>query len=449
MPREIINQAAAQPSDRVAALRELVAQGLALPEFVNESNNHIHTIYSFSPYAPSMACLRGREAGLQVVGSVDHDFIGAAAEMREAGAICGLGVVTGFECRAMLHTPDEIAAGNAPFADRKLNNPDSVGVAYLTVQGIPEAARPRVEEFLMPIRTRRLERTRAMAQAANGILAGLGAPQFDFQADVVGISQFAHGGTVTERHLLFAMATALIDGFGTGQGLLDGLAKMGLELTDSQRATLGDPENPYLAYDLLGLLKGNYLDQFYIQPTHWDEGGELPDAASVVALANEVGAIACYAYLGDVSASPTGDKKAEKFEDEYLDELVAYLAEAGFPAITFMPPRNSAEQLSQISALAAEHGLIEVSGVDINQPRQVFACPELQEPQFAHLNTSTWALVAHETLSNLDLRLGLLNPENPLAELSLAERVARYGAIGPRLVAGEAPELIAGELRND
>src|SRR5690606_31433589 len=110
-------------------------------------------------------------------------------------------------------------------------------------------------------------------------------------------------------------------------------------------------------------------------------------------------------------------------------------------------PRNTPEQLERVSRLASENGLIEVSGVDINQPRQVFACPELSEPRFAHLNTSTWAMVAHEMLSNADVTLGLLHPHNPLAELPLNERIERYGEAGPELVAGAEPADVAQSLR--
>ena len=443
---EQINDPHTAPDARVAALRKYVDEGAELGEFTPESNNHIHTIYSFSPYTPAMACLKGRESGLQVVGSVDHDSIGAAAEMRDAGAILGMGVVTGFEIRVTLHTPEQVASGDAPFADRKLNNPDSAGVAYMTVQGIPADARAQVEEFLRPVRERRLERTRRMAAAANQILEDLDAPTFDFERDVIGISQFASAGTVTERHLLYAMSEALIAGFGRGQALLDGISRMGISVPPELAQLLADEHNRFLAYDLLGLLKSEYQHRFYEQPKHWDAGGELPDAPSVVEFAKSVGAIPCYAYLGDVSASPTGDKKAEKFEDDYLDDLVVALNQIGFPAITFMPPRNTPEQLDRVARLAAENGLIEVSGVDINQPRQLFACPELREERFAHLNTSTWAMVAHEELSNHDPALGLLHQENPLAGLPLAERVRRYGEVGPRLVAGEPAADVARTL---
>lgn len=435
MTIELVNDPATAPEQRVSALRRWVASGQDLPPLTAESNNHIHTIYSFSPYTPAMACLRGREAGLQVVGSVDHDSIAAAAEMREAGASLGMGVVTGFECRVMLHSADEVAAGRAPFNDRKLNNPDSFGVAYVTVQGIPSTAREAVDDFLQPIRTARLERTRRMTHGANEILAALGAPTLDFDADVVGISQFASGGTITERHLLYAMSEALISCFGRGDALVDGLHGLGITIPAALRPLVADTENRFLAHDLLGLLKAEFLERFYIQPTRLEDGGELPDARTLVDFALSIGAIACYAYLGDVTASPTGDKKAEAFEDSYLDELVAHLADLGFPAITFMPPRNTAEQLARLSALARKYQLIEVSGVDINQPRQSFSCPELAEPRFAHLGDSTWALVAHEELSTTNPSDGLLHPENPLADLPLAERIVAYGDRGRQLVA--------------
>lgn len=437
MTTEKMNDPSAAPGARVGALRRWLDSGQDLPPLTRESNNHIHTIYSFSPYTPTMACRRGREAGLQVVGSVDHDSVAAAGEMRDAGAILGMGVVTGFECRVMLHSADEVAQGRAPFAGRKLNNPDSAGVAYMTVQAIPAHARQQAEDFLLPIRAARRERTRRMTERANEVLAALGAATLSFEDDVMGISQFASGGTVTERHLLYAMSQSLIACFGRGESLTDGLQEMGVAIPGALRDVLADPENRFLAHDLLGLLKAEYLERFYIQPERTADGGELPDARTVVDFALRIGAIPCYAYLGDVSASPTGDKKAEAFEDAYLDELVAHLGTLGFPAITFMPPRNTAAQLERVSQLADAHDMVQVSGVDINQPRQVFSCPQLAEPRFAHLNDSTWALVAHEVLSEQDPRRGLLHPENPMAGLPLSERITAYGELGRRLVADQ------------
>ena len=424
-----INDPGLTPAERLAALRP-VAASEAFPEWVAESNNHIHTCYSFSPYTPTAAALGARRAGLRVVGSVDHDSVGAAAEMSEATRLLKMGSVTGFEIRAFFDP-------GGPFATRKLNNPDSAGIAYMTVQGVPASSRERVAAWLAPKRAARLERTLAMAEAANRILVGLGLAPFDPQADMVARSQYANGGGITERHLLAAMADALIAGFGTGPALVTGLTGMGVTIPPPQVAVVGDEANPHLTYDLLGVLKSEYLERIYIQPT-----GECPTAEEVVAFADSVGAIATYSYLGDVSASPTGDKKAERFEDEFLDELFVAMADRGLRAVTYMPPRNTPEQLRRIHTLAEAHGMLEISGVDINQPRQSFNCPELRRPEFADLNEATWALVAHEALTAVDPALHLLGEGRPTPK-QLAERIRAYAPLGRAFADGaDADDLV-------
>ena len=374
---------------------------------------------------------------------MDHDSLAGAAEMREACAILGMGSVTGFEIRVFMHAESERGRGGAPdfFAGRKINNPDSAGIIYMTVQGVPSQAADRVAEFLEPIRKRRLARTAAMAERANAILVSAGLDPFDFDRDVLGRSKFAEGGTVTERHLLAAMAEALIAGLGRGPALAAGIqSKLGLSLKPKLAVSLSDPENPYLMYDLLGILKAEYLPSFFIQPTD-----ECVDARTAVEFAKSIGAIPAYAYLGDVGESPTGDKKAEKFEDDFLPELFAELKKIGFQAITYMPPRNSSAQLARVRSLCRELGLMEISGVDINQPRQSFNCPELRLPEFAHLNASTWAMVAHEALAAVDPSLGLFAAGNPYAASGLDERIALYAKAGQDIGRSGVPAVSVAE----
>ena len=54
--------------------------------------------------------------------------------------------------------------------------------------------------------------------------------------------------------------------------------------------------------------------------------------------------------------------------------LFVKLKEFGFDAVTFMPSRNTPEQLDRVMALCREHGFFMISGEDINQPRQSFIC---------------------------------------------------------------------------
>jgi hypothetical protein len=420
----IINDSGAGSAGRIAALREFVENGGlgAMPAFTGEINNHIHTVYSFSPYTPSMAALKAREAGLEAAGSVDHDSWSAAGEMREACAVVGLGCVTGFELRVSLR--------HTEFGDRKINSPDSKGIVYMTIQGVPAGSDGKVREFLKPIRAARQQRNIRMTENLNAILAAAGMDGLDYERDIVPISMYREGGSVTERHLLFALSLRLIKEAGRGKGLLTFMReKFGLDVTGKNQAYLSDPDNPCYAYDLLGVLKGSFNDRTFIQPGN----EECPQAETVTAFARSINAVPSYAYLGDITESVTGDKKAEKFEDDYIDSLVPRLKDFGFQGVTYMPPRNTMAQLAQLRRLCETHGLIEISGVDINSPRQVFQCPEIRKPEFAPLVDTTWALAAHEKLASADPCRGLFNPKDPLAGKPLGERIAAFNAIGRRI----------------
>jgi hypothetical protein len=418
-----LNDPKAGAEKRIGALDAFASGGglASMPAFTGEINNHIHTIYSFSPYTPVMAALKAREAGLEAAGSVDHDSYAAAGEMRRACEILGLGSVTGFELRVSLR--------HTGFAERKINSPDSKGIAYITVQGIPEGNDGRVREFLAPVTAARQKRNRLMTGNINSILAASGMGGLDYDRDILPLSMYGEGGSVTERHLLYALALKLTGEAGRGEGLLAFLKdKFGLEVKGKNRDWLLDPENPHYSYDLLGVLKGSFNDRIFIQP---DEE-ECPRVEIVTAFARSVNALPSYAYLGDISDSVTGDKKAEKFEDQYLEELMPRLRDFGFQGITYMPPRNTPAQLERLHALCAREGFIEISGVDINSPRQIFNCPEIRRPEFALLLDTTWALAGHEKLASADPARGLFNPADPLAARPLKERIAAFAEIGRR-----------------
>jgi hypothetical protein len=427
-PRSVANDPAVAREERLEALAA-VARGLP-PALASRgvTNNHIHTFYSFSPYSPSMAALGSREAGLEVAGSVDHDSIAASREMVAACALLGLGSVTGCEIRVGLGRLSD--GSRAPFAERKINNPDSAGIAYMTIQGVPADRVDDLDAFLAPIRERRLERTARMTGAASLVLRVAGIEGIDFQRDVVAFSKSGEGGGVTERHLLAAVARRIVGRFGKGGRLVDGLERsLGIKAPPKAVALVSDPRNDKLLFDLLGLLKSEFLDRVFEQP----DGRECPDAAKAVAFARSIGAIPAYAYLGDVGESPTGDKKAEKFEDDFIEELFDTIASIGFAAVAYMPPRNTPAQVARVRALCAERGLMQISGVDINSPRQGFDCPELVLPEFTNLRDSAWALAAHERLASADPRAALLSPGNPLASLPIEERIEVYARAGKAL----------------
>ncbi len=421
--QDVIGRLTAQSNARSTDVRlkamdeanRLIRAGTLHREVSGEVNNHVHTTYSFSPYEPAGAAWAAWQAGLGIVGSVDHESVGAATELLSACRALGIAGTVGFEVRCSFL--------DTPFANRKINNPDSKGIAYLCVHGIKSASLAKADGFLAPLRRVRDQRNRAQVERLNEILFPLGIDRIDFDLDVAPVSRSAEGGSITERHILYACSEKLKQAHREKSDMVRFLKRgLSVDLTWKQESLLLEKDNPHFMYDVLGILKSLFLPRFFIQPSV----DETPDVRETVAFARSIGAIAAYAYLGDVGESVTGDKKAECFEDVFLDDLMHFLAQVGFPAVTYMPPRNSLAQMLRLQGLCTKFGLMEISGVDVNSSRQSLRCPELLAPQARHLVDSAWALVAHERLSDHDARWDLFSTDNPLSGLPLRQRIKQY-----------------------
>ena len=364
---------------RLANLREIVKTTQFPPMVPQYINNHIHTTYSFSPYSPTAAVYAARMEGLCTAGIIDHDSISGAEEFLEAAAIIDIPVTIGMECR--------ISMDGTRMEGRRTNNPDQIGCSYMTIQSVPHDKIGRLTEFFAPYRAARDVRNRKMIAKINELLG----MELDYDRDVLPLSMHHEGGGVTERHLMYALAKEMVARAGKGQGMVDYLASIGLKLNEKQKNQMLDLEYPFYEYDLLGLLKGTFVPKIYIDATD-----ECPRLADVVALCKEVDAILCYAYLGDVGDSVTGDKKAQKFEDDYLEDVFECLKEEGVTAVTYMPTRNTMAQLEKLRGLCDQYGMFQISGEDINTPRQSFIIRAMENPMFANLIEATWKLIEHE-----------------------------------------------------
>ena len=388
-----------------------------LPPVGRDVNNHIHTTYSFSPYSPTAAVWFARAAGLCTCGLMDHDSIAGAEEFLAAAKAAHMGATIGMECRASFM--------DTPFADRKLNNPDQKGVAYMTLHGVPHDKAAALNALYAPYREKRNVRNRAMVDAINGMMGKYGV-EIDFDRDVLPLSNFARGGSVTERHLSSALAYRMIEVIGKGEKLVKFIKdEIRLPISGKIEGYLLDEANPHMMYDLLGWIKGQLISRFYIDATD-----ECPDVREVLKLSDEIGAISAYAYLGDVGDSVTGDKRAQKFEDDFLDELIEYVAGLGYRAITYMPSRNTRAQLKRLRALCEKHSLFQISGEDINQPRQSFVCEAQRDPEFANLYEATWALIAHEWRATANPEDGLFTQKSIARWPDLNDRVRAFAQFG-------------------
>lgn len=383
----------------------------------NDVNNHIHTNYSFSPYSPSKAIWMAYKAGLATAGIMDHDSLGGAEEFKKAGIIADMQTTTGIECRADM--------SKTPFNMRSINNPDQKSIAYIAIHGVPSSQIRTVRDFFAPYTVERNKRNVKMVEKINGIFQPHGIT-LDFENDVVPLSLSKEGGSITERHLLYALSLRMIEMFGKGQALVDFLErKVTLSISSKIKGFLLDNNNPHYAYDLLGLLKGELVSSIYINADK-----ECPDIKDILELSRKTGSISAYAYLGDVGDSVTGDKKAQHFEDSYLQLLFNYLKRAGFDAMTYMPSRNTRAQLQTIKILCDRYHFFQISGEDINSPRQQFVCESMRDPFFKNLIDSTWALIGHEKVASSDLNKGLFSSESIEKYPDLNLRIKVYKEIG-------------------
>ena len=366
-------------AERLENLKEVLKTTQFPPMVDQYINNHIHTTYSFSPYSPTAAVYAARMEGLCTAGIIDHDSISGAEEFLEAAKIVDMPVTIGMEAR--------ISMEGTRLEGRRTNNPDQVGVSYMTIQGVPHNKIATLTEFFKPYQAARHARNRKMIAKINELVG----VSLDYDKDVLPLSMAAENGGVTERHLMYALALELEKQVGRGQGMIDKLTSLGMNLSEKQKTLLLDTEYPFYAYDVLGMLKGTFVPKIFIDATD-----ECPKLSDMVKLCKDVDAYLCYAYLGDVGDSVTGDKKAQKFEDDYLEDVFECLKEEGVKAVTYMPTRNTPAQLERLRKLCDQYGMFQISGEDINTPRQSFIIKAMENPMFQNLIDATWKLIEHE-----------------------------------------------------
>lgn len=346
--------------DSLSKLKEGIDNGeIRKPAESNDVNNHIHTSYSFSPYTPTKALWMAYINGLGTAGIMDHDTVAGCLEFSRAGKIIGLATTGGMEIRVKMD--------NTPLAGRKINNPDQDSVVYMALHGIPHSRIENIQSWIRPYAKARNRRNSDMVEKLNKILIPYDI-SIDFKEDVAPLSMWHEGGSITERHISYALAYKLTEKFGKGGKLVDFYKNtMKLPLRAKSEAFLLDEDNPVYEYDLLSAIKSDMIDMFYIPAVD-----ECPDVNEALEVASSNGCISAYAYLGDVGESVTGDKKPQKFEDDYIDELFKVISDLGFNAVTYMPSRNTMKQLNKVKDLCIKHQLFQISGEDINSPRQGF-----------------------------------------------------------------------------
>ena len=217
--------------EALAKLRALSMTG-AIPEpkktgFVN---NHIHSSYSFSPYSPTKAVYMAWQSGLATAGIMDHDSLSGAKEFIEAARIVDLPVTVGMECRAFMQ--------NTELCGRRINNPDQKSIAYVAIHGIPHQNIETLNIFFRYYRIKRNDRNRKMCAHITELAAPYGIT-LNFENDVLPLSMAHEGGSVTERHILYALTKKITARCKTPEEVLRFLiSEMGIDVSEKVRGQI-------------------------------------------------------------------------------------------------------------------------------------------------------------------------------------------------------------------
>lgn len=248
----------------------------------------------------------------------------------------------------------------------------------------------------------------------------------NFEKDVLPLSKYDDTGSVTERHVLFALAKILCDKYKTPEDIIN-FFKNDIKINISEKIEkwLSECNPHYYLYDILGILKADFVEKFFI-----DAYEECPNIEDYIKVAKASGSISAYPYLGDIGESVTGDKKAQKFEDDYLDLLFDELKALGFNAITYMPTRNTKSQLERLIGMCEKYNFFQISGEDINSPRQSFICKALEDPMFKHLIKLTWALIGHEKSATADENNSMFAEKTVKLYPDIKDRIEYYYNLG-------------------
>lgn len=346
------------------------------------ANNHIHTSYSFSPYSPTAAVFMAWYEGLETCGIIDHDGVGGCREFIEASEIIGIPATCGLECR--------VRTDGTKLYGRMINNADQRSIAYVVMHAIPLSALEKIESLFTPLREKRNERNIKMCARLNDYLDQYGI-SVCYETDVLPLSQYKDGGTVTERHICMALVNKLKEKFIESKKIIAFLVeKLNVPISKIEEKRILEENPKYYDYDILSVVKKNLVERFYI-----DAYEECLHIKDFISLTKRLGCISAYAYLGDVIDTSEGDKKSQRYEDSYIELLMSELKKLDFDAITYMPSRNTRYQLSKVMELCAQHEFFEINGEDINSPRQRFSST-FDDEMFDHLKDMTHALIGHE-----------------------------------------------------
>jgi hypothetical protein len=298
------------------------------------TNTHIHTNYSFGVFtSPDEAVEQAVAEGISILGINDHYTIAGHDAFRracDARGVCPL-----FSMEAVALDLDAQKAG------KRLNDPGNPGRCYLTAKSVttPLAAGTKAAKALDQMRAALTARNAVLVGNLNRHLESAGVP---VQLDMAAVEALTPAGNTTERHVVQALAEAILGRGAEAAALFERLCGA-----------------PPPGLDNAGTLQ-DWLRGKLIKAGCPDYAPELPEAflpmADMVDLYLALGAIPTYPVLGNPLTEVEKD----------IPALLDWCASLRIFAIEVIPNRNTRERLLEIVEAAGRAGVPVFTGTEHN-----------------------------------------------------------------------------------
>lgn len=335
------------PKIRADSLRQLHAHlekgDIELEQRRGWVNLHCHSFCSYNGYSPSRIVWMAKKTGLDVIGLVDFDILDGVDEFYAAGRLLQVRTVAGMETRAYI--PE--------FADKEINSPGELGIAYHMGTAFPcghISAKQRA--FAEDLCQRARARNESMIEKINILTSPV---KLRYKQDLLPLTPT---GNVTERHICQAYETKALALFPHD----DKRAKFWCD-------RLGGEESDYKSMDsvsLQALIRGKTMKSGGV-------GYQQPDAGTFPLLCD------VNAFVAALGAVPTLTWLDGTRDGEAVEVLLDLHQEAGSHAISIVPDRNwniqdpdqkkqKLENLYEIVEHADKRGLPIQIGTRMNAP---------------------------------------------------------------------------------
>jgi len=374
------------PQERKTALKELskmIEYGIieCAPK-VEESNIHIHSKYSFSPYYPEAIAYWAKRAGLRHVGIMDHDTVDGIESFREAREALQQNGISGFEMRGNL--------AGTPVENRIFNASDVPNVIYLLCQGLPFPEHPSITGMLAGIRKAKDKRNRAMINKVNKRLEEVKAGiVLDYDNDIIPL---AENGNCVDRHLMLALVHKINENY-LGKAREETYARIigKEELSKADKKAIATLKGAasLLRYGLLKpMARAGTKVSCFILPNE----NECPSVEYIVSEIKKANGIPIYPYPEPAEADRIKEEKT-------LRELFPYLKSIDFLGIEIMTNRISEEDIERLVNLADEFGLKVFTYRDVNKETVPLVQDKASVSKYPQLRESADFLAGHEFLA--------------------------------------------------